>query len=256
MPDTPFDPFTPEERAAVERLDPTRIPRHIAVIMDGNGRWAVQRSLPRPFGHRAGVEAVRAVADACDALGVRYLTLYSFSTENWSREGTEVDALMGLIEEQFRIEMLHLHKRNARVRHLGRSEGLPDSLKSALRDIQKLTAANTGLTLQFAINYSGRAEIADAARKLAQEAVAGARDPDAITEEVFAAALYAPDVPDPDLLVRTAGELRVSNYLLWQIAYSELWSTPVLWPDFRAAHLLDAIAAYQSRLRTFGGGNG
>jgi len=244
--------FTAEERAIVERIDPARIPRHIAIIMDGNGRWATRQGLPRVIGHRAGVESVRAVINACGGLSVGYLTLYSFSTENWSRPDTEVRALMELIEGQLRTEAEMLHRENSRIRHLGRREDLPSSLQLALDETASLTAENTGLQIIFAINYSGRTELVDAARRLAAEAAAGALDPAALEEADLARALYLPDVPAPDLLIRTGGEMRVSNYLLWQIAYTELWFTPLLWPEFRAAHLLEAVVEYQHRQRKFG----
>lgn len=244
--------FTAAEQAIIGRLDQARLPRHLAVIMDGNGRWATRQGLPRVIGHRAGVESVRAMVTACGGLGVEYLTLYSFSTENWARPNDEVQALMALIEEQLRTEVEGLHRENSRVRHLGRRDDLPASLRQALDDAVALTAGNSGLQIIFAINYSGRAELTDAARRLAAQTIAGALDPSALTEDDFAGALYLPDVPAPDLLIRTGGETRISNYLLWQIAYTELWFTPLLWPEFRAAHLLDAIAEYQHRQRKFG----
>lgn len=244
--------FTAAEITQIERLDLTRLPKHIAVIMDGNGRWAAQQGLPRVIGHRAGVESVRVITSACRHLGIGYLTLYSFSTENWSRADSEVQALMGLIEEQFRMETEGLHLEGVRIHHLGRLTGLPHSLQETLRHAVELTQHNTALNLVFAINYSGRTELADAARRLAVDAAAGRLDPQAISEDDISRALYLPDMPDPDLLIRTAGELRVSNYLLWQIAYSEFWSTPALWPDFRATDLLTAIEDYQHRQRKFG----
>jgi len=244
--------FTTEEQALIGRLDQARLPRHIAVIMDGNGRWATRQGLPRVIGHRAGVESVRAMINACGGLGIGYLTLYSFSMENWARPDDEVRALMELIEEQLRTEIEALHRENSRVRHLGRRDGLPASLCRTLDDAMALTARNTGLQIIFAINYSGRAELADAARRLASEAAAGMRDPAALGEDDLAGALYLSDVPAPDLLIRTGGETRVSNYLLWQIAYAELWFTPLLWPQFRGTHLLEAIIEYQHRQRKFG----
>lgn len=247
-----LDAFTTEERTLLDSLDFAHLPRHLAIIMDGNGRWATRQGLPRVLGHHAGVESVRSTVESCIKLDIGYLTLYSFSTENWSRPDDEVQALMGLIEQQLRTEAEGLHARGVRIRHLGRTAGLPDSLQAALRDVQELTKHNTALTLQFAINYSGRAELLDAAKRLAQAAVAGTLAPEAMTEADLAAALYQPDTPDPDLLIRTAGELRVSNYLLWQIAYSEFWITDDLWPDFRAVHLLTALQEYQRRQRKFG----
>lgn len=247
-----LDSFSMEEQALISQLDLARLPRHIAIIMDGNGRWALQQGLPRVIGHRAGVESVRSAIQTCSDLGIGYLTLYSFSTENWSRPEDEIEALMGLIEQQLRTEAEVLKRMGVRVRHLGRTADLPAPLLGVLADVQALTAENTTLTLQFAINYSGRAELLDAARQLATAAAAGQLDPAALTEDDLAAALYHPDVPDPDLLIRTAGEMRVSNYLLWQIAYSEIWVTPDLWPDFRAPHLINACKVYQQRQRKFG----
>jgi undecaprenyl diphosphate synthase len=244
--------FTTEEQAIIRRLDQARLPRHIAVIMDGNGRWATRQGLPRVIGHRAGVESVRAMVNACGGLGVEYLTLYSFSTENWARPDDEVRALMGLIEEQLRTEVEALHRENSRVRHLGRQDNLPASLRQTLDEATALTERNTGLQIIFAINYSGRTELTYAARRLAAEVAAGTLDPAALEEADLARALYLPDVPAPDLLIRTGGEMRVSNYLLWQIAYAELWFTPLLWPEFRAMHLLDALIEYQHRQRKFG----
>ncbi len=247
-----FEKFTPEEITMIKRLDPARLPRHIAVIMDGNGRWATQQGLPRVFGHRAGVESIRFAANACRWLGIGYLTLYSFSTENWSRPDNEVGALMGLIEEQFRLEVDDLDQQGVRIHHLGRLEGLPESLQQTLHDTVARTRQNTALNLVFAINYSGRAEIIDVARRLAAAAVAGELDPQVLDERDFSDALYLPEMPDPELLIRTGGDMRVSNYLLWEIAYTEFWSTPVLWPDFRNQHLLEAIENYQHRQRKFG----
>ncbi len=253
MPEFDLTNFSTEERAQIALLEPERMPQHIAVIMDGNGRWATRQGLPRVFGHSAGVESVRAMFNACDDLGIRYITLYSFSTENWSRPADEIDALMNLIDMQMRSEAEHLHRKNARIRQLGRVEGLPDMLVETLRYIEELTSQNTGITIQFAINYSGRAELLDAAKKLTRAVIAGEVNPETLSEEDLAAALYRPDVPDPDLVIRTAGEMRVSNYLLWQIAYSEFWVTPLFWPEFRAPHLLEALLNYQQRKRKFGG---
>lgn len=243
---------TPEERDLVAQLDLARLPRHIAVIMDGNGRWATGQGLPRVMGHAAGVESVRSTVNAARALGIGFITVYGFSTENWARPEFEVNALMTLIEKKMREEMRGLHEAGVRIRHLGRRNGLPPTLQRVLDEAQGITRHNPGLSLQFAVNYSGRAELVDAVRDLAAQAAAGELDPRAIDEGTIAGALYAPDLPDPDLLIRTAGEMRVSNYLLWQIAYSEYWSTPVLWPDFRAPHLLQALCDYQQRQRKFG----
>ncbi|MHB9133496.1 MAG: isoprenyl transferase [Armatimonadota bacterium] len=247
-----LDKFTPEEKAIIERLDLTRLPGHIAVIMDGNGRWATEQGLPRVIGHQAGVESIRSLVRTCKDLHIGMLTLYAFSTENWERPGDEVHALMDLFELQLRTEMAHLHGENVRIRHIGRLTGLPASLQGALHDAQELTRDNTALTLYFAINYSGRAELLDAVKTIAVAAAAGRVDPHTLEESAITQALYAPEMPDPDLLIRTAGESRISNYLLWQIAYAEFWFTPTLWPDFRAIDLLQALEEYQHRQRKFG----
>jgi undecaprenyl diphosphate synthase len=233
-------------------LDRSRLPRHIAVIMDGNGRWARQRNLPRVEGHRRGEHSVSEIVETCGELGVDHLTLYTFSAENWRRSQEEVGALMRLIEFVARKEISELHRKGVRLRVLGRIEELPHSLQQELeRDVQ-MTRENTGLNLNLAINYGGRAEIVDAARRLAERVRTGQFEPADINEETFARELYCPEMPDPDLLIRTGGEMRISNYLLWQIAYSELWVTDTLWPDFRTPNLVEAIRAYQSRERRFG----
>ncbi len=247
-----LDNFTPDELAVIDRLDLERLPRHVAVIMDGNGRWATQQGLPRVIGHHAGVESIRALIRASQDLGIGYLTLYSFSTENWARPSEEVQALMALIEQQFKQELDGLHRENVRILHLGRTEGLPDSLRATLCETVTRTAGNTALTVVFAINYSGRAELRDAACRLMTAARAGTLDPANLREEDMADALYLPHVPAPDLLIRTGGEMRISNYLLWQIAYAEFWFSPVLWPEFRAIHLVQALEDYQQRQRKFG----
>jgi undecaprenyl diphosphate synthase len=249
MAELDLDSFTPEEIAVINRLDLSRMPRHLAVIMDGNGRWATQRGLPRVIGHHAGVETVRFMITACHGLGIPYLTLYSFSTENWKRPEAEVQGLMALIEAQMRNELVTMDRKGVYVRHLGRRDGLPASLLQVLDDAEAQTRHNTALTLSFAINYSGRAELLDAMKRLTREG----RDPDSLTEEDISAALYLPAHPDPDLVIRTAGEMRVSNFLLWQVAYAEFWSTPALWPEFRAPHLLAALEEYQRRTRKYGG---
>jgi undecaprenyl diphosphate synthase len=248
--------FDPRDEAALEAaLDPDRIPRHVAIIMDGNGRWAAQRGLPRIVGHRAGSESVRAVIEACEPEGVlpiRELTLYTFSAENWRRPELEVHALMELIDENMRREVEELHRKDVRVRWLGSRRDVPEALVRTMESAEAMTAGNERLILNLAINYGGRAEIVDAAASIARAALAGELTPGEITEETFARHLYLGGLSDPDLLIRTAGELRVSNYLLWQIAYSEIWVTPILWPDFRRRHLLAAIVDYQRRQRKFG----
>lgn len=235
------------------RLDRSRLPVHIAIIMDGNGRWAAGRGLPRLEGHRASSQSIRDTIEACSELGIQYLTLYTFSVENWSRPRAEVEALMALIEHTIRRELPELHENRVRIRLLGDREGLPASLQREIARAEKLTEGNGGLTLQLAINYGGRREIAAAAARLAREAVEGRIAPEDIDEEAFAAHLYLPDSPDPDLLIRTGGDLRVSNYLLWQIAYTEIHVTPTLWPDYRRRHLYEALIDYQGRKRRFGG---
>jgi undecaprenyl diphosphate synthase len=234
-------------------LEPTRIPRHIAIIMDGNGRWARRRGLPRVEGHRCGERAVRRVVETCGELGVEHLTLYTFSAENWRRSEAEVSALMRLIEVVARKEIHELHRKGVRVNVIGRLHELPHSLQEELYRDMAMTRENTGMTVNLAINYGGRAEIVDAARRLAEQVARGVLQPSEITEEAMAREMYAPNLPDPDLLIRTGGEMRLSNFLLWECAYSELWVTPTLWPDFGPSDLLAAIRSYQSRERRFGG---
>jgi len=228
------------------------LPRHIAIIMDGNGRWAKKRHLPRLAGHRAGTEPVRKCVRTCAQLGVANLTLYTFSVENWNRPRAEVAGLMAVLEEVLRREMLELNENNVRLAAIGRVEALPESTRRTLAETIAGLSGNTGLTLTLALSYGGRAEIVDAARRLAVRAKAGELDPAAIDEEEFRAQLYNPALPDPDLLIRTSGELRVSNFLLWQIAYSEIWVTDVLWPDFGEDDLLTAVEAFTRRERRYG----
>lgn len=234
-------------------LDPARMPRHVAIIMDGNGRWARQRNLPRVEGHRRGEHAVRNVVELCGKLGIEHLTLYTFSAENWRRSQEEVGALMRLIEIVARKEIGELHRKGVRLRVLGRLHELPVSLQEELRRDVEMTRENTGLNLNLAINYGGRAEIVDASRRLAERVARGQLRPEEITEESLARELYCPGLPDPDLLIRTGGEMRLSNFLLWQAAYSEIWVTPTLWPDFGRAQLEEALQSYQGRERRFGG---
>jgi undecaprenyl diphosphate synthase len=236
-----------------EGLDQSRIPRHIAIIMDGNGRWARRRGFPRVEGHRRGERIVKQIVEACGQLGVQHLTLYTFSAENWRRSAEEVSALMGLIEIVARKEILELHRKGVRVNVLGRLDELPQSLQDELYRDMALTRDNPGMTVNLAINYGGRAEIVDAARRLAERVEMGLLRPSEITEEALARELYAPNLPDPDLMIRTGGDMRLSNFLLWQAAYSELWVTPTLWPDFTSADLYQAVREYQSRERRFGG---
>lgn len=231
----------------------SRVPEHLAVIMDGNGRWAKQRGLPRVEGHRRGERTVREIVQACGELGIRYLTLYTFSAENWRRSEEEVTALMRLIEFVARKEIHDLHRKNVRLKVLGRLEELPRSLQAELHRDMELTANNTGLNLNLAINYGGRAEIVDAARRLAERCRRGTLVPDDITEELLAREMYNPEMPDPELLIRTGGEMRLSNFLLWQAAYSEIWVTDTLWPDFGTDELKRSLEWYRARERRFGG---
>jgi undecaprenyl diphosphate synthase len=228
-------------------------PRHIAVIMDGNGRWAKERGLPRIKGHEAGAKSVRAVTEECVALGVKFLTVYAFSTENWKRPPEEVAALFALLEQFIAQELPTMMENRVRLRTIGRIHELPGSCQRALRDAETQTAANDALTFILAINYSARAEIADAVRHLCAESAAGRLDPAAVDQETVARALYTGPFPDPDLLIRTSGELRLSNFLLWQLSYTEIYVTPTLWPDFGKAELREAIADFHRRERRFGG---
>ncbi len=228
-------------------------PQHVAIIMDGNGRWAAERSLPRLAGHEAGVESVRAVIETAPEVGVKQLTLYSFSSENWKRPANEVEQLMVLMVESLRRELPELHEKGVRFRHLGRKDRLPAELRDEFARAETLTAANTRVTVNVAVDYGGRDEIVAAARAAAEAARAGTLDPADLDEARFAALLPLPDLPDPELLIRTGGEHRISNFLLWRVAYTELWVTPVLWPDFRRPHFSEAIADFQRRERRFGG---
>ena len=235
-----------------QRIRADALPRHVAIIMDGNGRWAERRGLDRIEGHRAGIESVRAVVRAAHELGVGQLTLYAFSTENWNRPKSEVDALMALLEHYLDAELEELDRNGIRLRAMGRLERLPASVRAKLDEAVCRTRENGEMVVLFALSYGGRSEIADAARRIAREAEQGKLDPEQIDEKVFAAYLYAPDMPEPDLLIRTGGESRVSNFLLWQIAYSEIHVTDVMWPDFRKGDLVEAILAYQTRERRYG----
>ncbi len=229
------------------------IPEHVAIIMDGNGRWASQRGLPRFEGHRRGVEALRRTITAAEDLGIRFLTVYSFSSENWRRPVTEIAELMGLLRRFIRNDLADLHARNVRIRVIGVNDGLSADIIALLDEAEKLTSANTGLTFVVAFNYGSRREIADAFRSIACEIADGSLAPADITEELIASRLNTVDIPDPDLVVRTSGEQRLSNFLLWQSSYSELVFSPVLWPDFGQDALMAAIDAYRVRDRRFGG---
>ncbi|HWC91760.1 MAG TPA: isoprenyl transferase [Pseudolabrys sp.] len=228
-------------------------PRHVAIIMDGNGRWAAARGLPRGEGHRRGVEALRRSVRAAGELGIKYLTIFSFSAENWSRPASEIGELMGLLRRFIRNDLAELHKSNVRVRIIGEREGLDPEIARLLVEAEELTKTNDGLTLVVAFNYGARQEIVAAARRLAERVLRGELAPAGITLEAFGAALDAPEVPDPDLIIRTSGEQRLSNFLLWQAAYSELVFVPCYWPDFDRAALESAIEEYRQRERRFGG---
>jgi undecaprenyl diphosphate synthase len=241
------------EEALLAGLDWSRLPRHVAVIMDGNGRWAARRGQPRVAGHRAGVEAVRAAVDTGARLGLGALTLYAFSTENWKRPRLEVDALMRMLKRYLRLELEEIHRQNIRFQPIGRIEGLRDSVRRELERSVERTAGNTGMVLSVALNYGGRAEIVDAVRAAARALAAAGRSAEEVTEEEIGRHLYTAGLPELDLLVRTSGELRISNFLLWQAAYSEIYVTETLWPDFRRADLLEAVADFQRRDRRFGG---
>ena len=233
--------------SAAATLDSTRLPRHIAIIMDGNGRWARARHLPRVFGHRAGINSVRDIVRACGELGIGYLTLYAFSAENWARPTSEVTALMRLLEDYLVKELPELQKNKVRLRAIGRIEKLPAGAQARLTHVIDATSQNTGLTLILALNYGGRQEIIDAVNQAVKDGVKH------LDEKTLALYLYAPDCPDPDLLIRTSGEMRISNFLLWELAYTELHITATPWPEFRRQHLYQAIADYQRRERRFGG---
>lgn len=229
-----------------------QVPRHIAIIMDGNGRWAKQKGLPRVLGHRSGVKSVREVTEAAAEIGVQYLTLYAFSTENWSRPPAEVTALMGLLVETIRGEIRDLNKNGVRLTAIGNLDALPAASRKALLEGIEQTKNNTRITLVLALNYSAKWEILRAARHLAEQAAQGTLRPEDIDEHSFENALSTSGIPDPELLIRTSGETRISNFLLWQIAYAELYFTPVFWPDFGRRELFEAILSYQRRERRFG----
>ncbi len=241
------------DAALLRRVVWERLPAHVAIIMDGNGRWAAQRGRMRVAGHRAGVEAVRAAVDTGARLKLRALTLYAFSTENWKRPRLEVDALMRMLKRYLELELDEIHKQNIRFQAIGRLEALPDSVRREIDRATRHTAANTGMTLSIALNYGGRTEIVDATRAAVRRLQSAGHAPETLTEDDIERELYTRGLPELDLLVRTSGEMRVSNFLLWQAAYSELYVTETLWPDFRRADLYDAVREYQSRQRRYGG---
>ena len=235
-----------------EHIDPSNLPQHIAVIMDGNGRWAKRQGAARVFGHRSAIKAVREVTEGCAELGIKYLTLYAFSTENWNRPKYEVDMLMTLLVHTIRDEIKTLMDNNVRLTTIGRIESLPADCQRELAEAMRETSGNTGLTLLLALSYSGRWEIVEAARKLAADVRDGKLTPEQIDDEMFSRHLATGGIPDPELMIRTSGEMRISNFMLWQLAYAELYMPDVLWPDFRKTHLHEAIVSYQHRERRFG----
>jgi undecaprenyl diphosphate synthase len=239
---------SPEE-ALARQVNFERLPTHVAVIMDGNGRWAAQRHLPRVEGHRAGIESVREVVEGSARLGIRVLTLYAFSVENWKRPVTEVSTLMTLLKRYLRLELSTLLRNDIRFKVIGRADELAPDVRGELRMAEEKTAQNRGMLFNIALNYGGRAEIVEAARRVMTSGIS----PDDLDEQRFGDFLYTAGQPDPDLLIRTSGEMRVSNFLLWQIAYAEIWVTDTLWPDFRKRDLLEAVLAYQKRDRRYGG---
>jgi len=246
-------PANREEAELLEKLDLKRLPEHLAVIMDGNGRWAERRHLPRVAGHRAGVKAAREVIETCARLKLPYLTLYAFSLENWRRPQAEVDFLMRLLREYLKRELPEIHKNNIRLLIIGRSADLPDAVRKDLDHGMRLTARNTGMKLVVALNYGGRAELVDAFNALLDRVRADGLSAFHADEQTISENLYTAGLPDPDLLIRTSGEMRVSNFLLWQIAYAEIYVTETLWPDFSRARLLEALVDYQRRERRYGG---
>jgi undecaprenyl diphosphate synthase len=248
----PLGAMTAEEAFLWEKLDLTRLPRHVAVIMDGNGRWARKRHLPRIAGHRSGTQSARTTIETCARLKIEALTLYAFSVENWRRPKTEIDFLMQLLREYLRKEMPLIQKNKIRMRFLGRMDELPAGVQKDVREAMEKTAGNKGMVLCIALNYGGRAEIVDAMNAIIEERN-GHGSPARITEEQLSRHLYTQGLPDPDLLIRTSGEMRVSNFLLWQIAYAEIFVTETLWPDFNRARLLEALLEFQKRERRYGG---
>lgn len=238
--------------ATQQALPPDNLPRHVAIIMDGNGRWAVQRGLPRSAGHAAGTEAVRGIIRASDDWGIKHLTIYAFSTENWSRSKEEVGALMGLLLKYFASEIDELDEKNVRIRILGNVEGLPEAQRGAVKRAMERTKDNTGLNLNIALNYGGRAELVRAAKAIAGKVQSGEMELDAIDENAFESELYTAGQPDVDLLIRTSGEMRLSNFLPWQTAYTEMVFEKVYWPDYDRAAYLNSLRTYSMRKRRFG----
>ncbi len=241
------------EEALRARIDPARMPRHVAIIMDGNGRWARRRGMPRSLGHRAGVDSLRDVVRASSDVGLKVLTVYAFSTENWKRPQEEIDVLMDLLVEYLHKEIEELCANNVKIRAIGRIEELPAHARRAVSVACERTGDCRGLNLNIALNYGGRTELVDAVRKISAKVVGNELSPDEIDQEVIARHLYTAGQPDPDLLIRPSGDYRVSNFLLWQLAYTEFWLTDLMWPDFKRIHLLQALVDYQRRHRRYGG---
>jgi undecaprenyl diphosphate synthase len=248
-----LNPENLSEKSLMEGIDRTRLPAHTAVIMDGNGRWAGRKGLPRAEGHRKGVEVIREIIEAADDLGIKVLTLYAFSTENWKRPKKEVFALMQLLRHYLRKETGRLNGKNVSIRAIGDLSGIPPSAKRELLKSIEATSANSGLILNLAVNYGARSEIIEGVKKMLRDAKEGCLEPETLTREKFENYLYTAGLPDPDLLIRTGNEFRVSNFLLWQIAYTEFWVTPLCWPEFKKADFYAAVADYQRRKRRFGG---
>ena len=241
------------EKQETLTISEDNIPQHVAIIMDGNGRWAKRLGLPRIAGHQNGMKAVKRATIAADELGIKYLTMYAFSTENWTRPKEEVDFLMRLPQEFLAIELDELIEKNVRIRMMGQEEHLPSHTINALREAIRLTEHNTGLVLNFAMNYGSRREMTDCVKQIALQVKSGELSAEDITPELIDRHMLTVDMPDPDLLIRTSGELRLSNFMLWQLAYSELWFTDIYWPEFGKKHLLEAVAEYQRRTRRYGG---
>jgi undecaprenyl diphosphate synthase len=242
-----------EEVSLLHAIDFQRLPRHVAIIMDGNGRWAKLRHKRRVEGHRAGIASVRDVVETSARLGLEVLTLYAFSVENWKRPQSEVSTLMSLLKRYLRLELQTLLRNDIRFQVIGRPEALPPDVREELERGVERTANSRGMRFNIALNYGGRTEITDAVRRLIGDVGRGTVDPAAISDDTLSSYLYTAGLPDPDLLIRTSGEMRVSNFLLWQIAYAEIWVTDVLWPDFRRKHLLQAVVDFQKRERRYGG---
>lgn len=241
------------EADLLAQIDLSRLPSHVAIIMDGNGRWAEARNLPRVEGHRAGIASVREVVETSARLGIKILTLYAFSVENWKRPKSEIDTLMSLLKEYLWKELPEIKRNNIRFRTIGRIWELSPSIQHDLEQAMRETASNTGMVMNIALNYGGRTELVDAFRAILRAARGNGLSEPEVNEELISQNLYTAGLPDPDLLIRTSGELRISNFLLWQIAYAEIWITPVYWPDFRRRHLFEAIIDYQRRERRYGG---